>query len=383
MKEEVKVGIPTGHITTPGKMTIIEMSGDLHLFTGVIGHHTELELGRVYSLNMGRSITLSIKPDLELPKKIYDFNQSFRNQVLTTLRSTETANMSLGVLLEGYKGQGKSLEAMMLAKETGLPIIMINSPIPREYDFTGFLNGIQQDHVLLIDEFEKLFPKNSNLEKEGAFHSQDSFLSFMSGTTAPKHKRLIILTTNDEIGDKFINRPSRIRYYKKYNFMSKQVFNAILDDKLIHQHHRKDLEENIDVASCTIDLLNTIIEEINIHDMPYTEFKDFFNHKERDTLYSRFIRLSDGSWRYVDEVSSKREITMDNQEIIQNVTGHYGAKIIKMEDNLIFYTVVEWVTAPGKTEDDDDEDNDEKERVKVKNTYKLTKQAWNKKDLVF
>lgn len=370
-----------GNITTPGNMTILEIMGDLHLFTGKIEHRKELEMGKVYALNFGRSITLSPKADLELPEKIYDFNQEFRKQILTTLRNPNTASMNLGVLLEGYKGQGKSLEAMLLAKETGLPIVMITNPISRDYDFTEFLNSIKQDYVLLIDEFEKLFPKVTNLDKDNGCHSQDSFLSFMSGTTAPKHKRLVILTTNDEIGDKFINRPSRIRYYKKYNFMSKQVFNAILDDKLIHQHHRQDLVDQIDVASCTIDLLNTIIEEINIHDKPYSYFKEFFNHKERDISYSRYKRAQDGTWKWIDDVTTKREITQDNADQIQNVVG-YGAKILKFDENIIYYTIDEWVyESTGKTEEEEEDDNGK--RIKVKNTYKLSKQTWSKTDMAF
>lgn len=365
--------IPAGHITKPGKMTIIEVMGQYKFITDMVGIRETLEPGQVYAIHVNHGFeVLEFKPaaPLSLPAKIYDFEQDFRNQILSTLRNPN-GNMNVGVLLEGYKGQGKSVIAKQLAIESGLPVVLINSQIPKTINFQAFLNDIKQDYVLLIDEFEKLFPESDYAENK--MHTQDSFLSLLDGTHGLQHKRLVIFTTNKEVGDKFINRPSRIRYYKKYNYMPKAQFDAVVADKLKYKKYRKDLEDCLDIPSCTIDILTTIIEEINIHNKPYSEFKDFFNHKERIITYSKYRREADGTWKFVEDITTKKEIGVEN-EYLQNTVG-YGAKAIQNDGETIIYEINDYV---------DPDNPDEKKAVEMKKfIFKLIKQKWEKMTLAF
>jgi hypothetical protein len=258
----------------------------------------------------------------------------------------------------------------MLAMETGLPIIMINNPIVKGIDFKAALGKIKQDHVLLIDEFEKLFPKNDS--DSNKYHTQDSWLTFLDGVSGLCHKRLVILTTNDELADKLMNRPSRVLFYKKYNYMSKEVYNAILDDKLINKAYRQDLEENLDPSSCTIDILTSIINQVNILDIPYSDFKGMFNYRERIITYSKFRKEPDGSWKWIEDVQAKREITMDStHDTIYHLIG-YGSKILKNEADALYYEAYEFV--PTGTKDEDGDDNLEKKPF----YYKLSKNKYEK-----
>lgn len=364
---------PVGHITPPGSMTIIKSSNKLDFYTDVIEVHKTLEPGKVYTFNVDPhflNMWLSPAEPFTIPEKIYDFEQPFRAQVLRTL-NTISANNNIGVLLEGYKGQGKSVIAKQLAIESGLPVITINSQIPKAADFIKFLSGIKQDYVLFIDEFEKLFlemvPQSENDNK---LHTQDSFLSFLDGTSGLNNKRLVIFTSNKEIGDKFINRPSRIRYYKKFNFMRKEVFDAIVADKLINKTHKEDLENNLDIPSTTIDLLTSIIDEINIHDIPFSEFKPFFNQKDREIIYTRYKRDEDGKFSFFDDVKTNREIGVEN-EYAKNVFG-YHINVISNDGETIFYE-----------EEDVEYDDNDNVKSKKKVLYKAVKQKWEKKfDLV-
>ena len=361
-------------ITEPGEMTIIEVSNRINFYTDLIKVGKSLESGKVYELNVDHQygeLWLSPGGTLSLPQKIYDFEQAFRDQVLTTLRHPK-GNMNIGVLLEGYKGQGKSVIAKQLALESGLPIILVTGPIPKICNFSNYLDKIKQDYVLFIDEFEKFFPERD--ESDSKVHSQDSWLTFMDGTSGLNHKRLIILTSNREIGDKFINRPSRIRYYKKFNFMQKKVFDAIISDKLENQDLRKDLEDSLDVPSCTVDIVTSIIEEINIQNKPYSTFKDFFNHREREVVYSKFRKEKDGTWKYLEDLRTKREIGVEN-EYVQNVVG-YNAKVLKNDGETIFYEDYD-------VDEEEDDDDDNKKRVKF--TFKLIKLTWsgNKSSITF
>lgn len=364
---KTKGTVRRGHITEPGKMTIIDINNDLHFFTGRVKTINELELGKVYSVQLGKSVTLAPEDELPLPKRIYDFEQDFRQQILDTLRHP-SGNNNVGVLLEGYKGQGKSLTAKQLAIESGLPVVLITTAIPKDYDFIGFLNSIKQDYCLLIDEFEKLFPKDDHNDLK--FHPQDVFLSFLDGTSALSHKRLVILTTNSEIGDKFINRPGRIRYYKKFNFMSKQVFDAIVMDKLKNKKFKKDLEDELDIPSCTIDILTSIIEEINIQNKPYSKFKHYFNHKERTVTYAKYRKEKGGTWKWIEDVASKKEIGVEN-EYAMNVFG-YGIKVISNDGETLVFEQLDY-------ENPDREDEDKPEKF----IFKAIKQKWEKSSLVF
>lgn len=359
-----KVAVVSTEITKPEPMTIVVHSGKLQFYTGRIAVIDQLVAGHVYELDCNNEIfiDLVLSSPLTLPDKIYDFEQDFREQVLTTLR-TPNSNMNVGVLLEGYKGQGKSVVAKQLAIESGLPVILINRSIPKSYDFLGFLkNNIKQDYVLLIDEFEKLFPESDDPKCE--VHTQNSFLSFLDGTSSLKHKRLVILTSNKEIGDKFINRPGRIRYYKKYNFMNKEVFRAILADKLKKKKYAADLEDNLDPNSSTIDLLTTIIDEINIHDKPYSSFKSFFNHKEKQISYMKYKRAEDGSWTFIEEIKLKRELTIDDQNV--EYTLGWGTKLHHNDGEVLVYEITEYKPNPSDPEGED---------VPVRAFYKLTKMS--------
>ena len=365
--------IPEGHITQPGKMTIVEAGNKLQFITNMVGIINCLTPGQVYQIHIDHGYELAeIRPaePLPLPKKIYDFEQEFRKQVLTTLRNPG-GNMNVGVLLEGCKGQGKSVIAKQLAIESGLPVVLITSQIPKTIAFAELLNQIKQDYVLLIDEFEKLFPESDYAENK--MHTQDSFLSFLDGSFGLNNKRLVIFTTNKEIGDKFINRPSRIRYYKKFNFMKKEQFNAIVNDKLKNKKHKKDLENNLDIASCTIDILTTIIEEMNIHNRPYSEFKDYFNHKERNIVYSKYRKEEDGTWKWIEDIDSKKEIGVEN-EYAQNLLG-YNTKILVNDGETIVYEQHDYV--------DPYNPDEKKANEKKKFVFKLIKQKWEKMTLTF
>jgi hypothetical protein len=97
-----------GFITKPGEMTIINSFNKLQFYTDVIGIDKTLQPGKVYNFNVDHQfgeMWLSPGTALKLPAKLYDFEQPFRDQVLNTLRH-EDSNMNIGVLLEGYKGQG-------------------------------------------------------------------------------------------------------------------------------------------------------------------------------------------------------------------------------------------------------------------------------------
>ena len=274
---------------------------------------------------------LEISKQFELPKKLYDGgDNNFRSLVLNSFHKSD---FNTGVLLEGYKGQGKSITAKLLCLESKLPIIVIKDPISKNVDFGTFINSIHAPVVILLDEFEKIFKSynyNRNDDKKD-FHTQETFLTLMDGVLNSEHKRLFIFTSNDSIDDTFMNRPSRIKFHKIYNYISEQLYHEIIDDLLINKEFKKDLTDNISIQDATIDILISIINDINLINKPFSYFKKYYNYKPRTTKYElsyfnndEYILLGNillekeltRTTRYIDGLYLKNIITSNNDETV-------------------------------------------------------------------
>lgn len=185
------------------------------------------------------------------------------------------------------RGSGKSVTAKVLCDKfmgLGLPVIMINGKIPRELDFVTFLSSIKQDFVLFVDEFEKVFMVNNDKKDDGS-HTQETFLSYMDGACSQDNKTVFIFTANKDINDLFIDRPSRIRYSKKYIKIDPKIIDMVIQDRLINQKYAKDIKDNISVENINVDTLFAIIDDVNMHDIPFSEFRDVFNYSKPRYYY--------------------------------------------------------------------------------------------------
>jgi hypothetical protein len=233
----------------------------------------------VYSLDWDEFGNIFFKESLalDIPTPLYDVDQNFRKLVLNSFNHYSS---NLGVTLSGDKGTGKTVCAKLLAIESKLPVIAIPNRIPLSVDFKEGLNNIKQDVVIFIDEFEKLFADS----KDDKFHNQNSFLSLMDGINSI-HKKLFIFTVNESISKYLKNRPSRVKYFKNYEGISTKLVEIIIEDLLVNKDFKEDLIKNIVLNECTIDILISIIKEINIHNIPYSEFKDFFNYTIESIKY--------------------------------------------------------------------------------------------------
>lgn len=194
----------------------------------------------------------------EFNYKLYDLQSDFINHVLKTFANT-TGN--LGILLNGTKGTGKTICAKMIANEMNLPIIIVQNMSKNNVDLMTWLSTeINFDCIFFFDEYEKTFGENS------------SILSFMDGVYNQPTRKVFLLTTNTlDIDDNLINRPSRIRYLKTFGNLSREIVADYLNDNLIDKSHTNDILDFVDTLTIsTIDILKTIVQEINIHG--YDEF---------------------------------------------------------------------------------------------------------------
>ena len=300
----------------------------------------ELDKG-VYKINLdmrGYFFT-KIAVNFKLPptEKIYSNDNFFIDHVLKTIDSEK--NKDVNIILEGKKGLGKSFTAKILANQVSLkyncPIIIIDKNMEDIQYILDFLNNFSSRFVLFIDEFEKIFPEGV-INKDNNKNYQNSFLSFLDGSSHVSNNKIVIATSNTRLSSYFYNRPSRFRYIRKYNGLSFDLMNEVIDKNLINKSFKKDLLSNI-YPTCNIDVLEQIINEINIFNKPYSEFKSFFNHSNElgapvhyecsfeinNKLLSFIFKTS----RYLDDSNKSSTISITDDDVILNINSYVKAEI--------------------------------------------------------
>jgi len=246
-----------------------------------------LEKG-VYSIRvpaMGPIYLEKIKEDFHFPYKVYGVNDGFVERVKKTFVNT-TGN--LGVLLNGIKGTGKSVTAELISNSftaENVPTILISQ---RFNGLDEFLASIQQDIIVFVDEFEKVFKDNT------AEYDQDrseELLSLIDGALKSEHRRLFLFTTNEKnINSNLVSRPGRIRYTKEYQDLDLDTINELIDDILIHKQHKEEVINYIsNLVIITIDIVKAIIQEVNIHNESPESFQDFFNASKKNDAWNLYI----------------------------------------------------------------------------------------------
>ena len=171
------------------------------------------------------------------------------------------------MLLCGLKGTGKTVEAELICNLSGLPVILVTEDFNKGADLIHFLSDVDQEVVVMIDEYEKIFGK------------ADGRLSIMDGALNARQRRLFVLTANTPyISDAMIDRPSRIHYLKKYGNLSAAVINEVVDDMLQNKAFHEQVVEYLSVIDIvTIDIVKTVVAEVNLFDEPPQTFKNFLN----------------------------------------------------------------------------------------------------------
>jgi len=265
-----------------------------------------------------------IEDKFEFGHKLYGLERELIDRVIRTWNST---NKNLGVLLNGLKGTGKTVTSKVICNELNLPVILVNEN-PDGGGIPEFLNDIQQDVIVMMDEYEKVFGDGSEL------------LTLMDGVLTADARKLFLLTTNNTyINDNMLQRPSRIRYHKTFKDLSLEIITEIVDDVLKHKKYRGETITAIsNLEVITIDVVKSIIEEINIHDEPPSAFMDIFNVKKITGRYSVIKLTEDKDKKIIEEVLHKgvrvypREFDEDRVGSYFEIDGNYIGQITAVLD---------------------------------------------------
>lgn len=212
-----------------------------------------------YEVNFNKmtGFFLTSRPDLIInEEKIYGNNVAKVNKVLN---SYHLSTRNFGVILSGQKGIGKSLFVRILAEksiENNLPVIIVNGYIP---GIANFLSSIQQEVVVVFDEFEKTFGVEDHSDP------QEEMLSLFDGLD--NGKKLFVITCNEvrKLNEYLLNRPGRFHYHFIINYPTEEEISEYLTDKLQNEYHSliPSILNFSRTINMTYDYLRAIAFEIN------------------------------------------------------------------------------------------------------------------------
>lgn len=180
-------------------------------------------------------------------------------KVEKVMRSYALSDRNFGVLLSGQKGIGKSLFVRLVAKraiERNLPVIVVSAAIP---GLAEFISSIEQDCIVVFDEFEKTFAKQED------WNPQDEMLSLFDGIDGG-HK-LFIVTCNklEDLSQYMLNRPGRFHYHFTMSPPSQDEVREYMTDKVLPEYAAaiEDVVNLSGVVDMPYDFLRAISFELN------------------------------------------------------------------------------------------------------------------------
>lgn len=234
--------------------------GENYNITNESAHIESVLPAGVYNLNQDPNsgiLSLSKRLPFTINEKVYGVHQEKIDKVKDAYHDF---NRSLGVILSGDKGIGKSLFSKMLCMEMvdeNIPVIIID----RYYQgLSRFIENIDNDVVCLFDEFDKMFDEKRDMQVE--------FLSLFDGVTS--RKRLYIITCNslDRLNSFLVNRPGRFHYHFRFNYPTPQEIEEYLDDHIDDKWDNKEINirKTVELSSkfqLNYDCLRSMAFEMN------------------------------------------------------------------------------------------------------------------------
>jgi len=210
-------------------MNVVNVGGTFKIYNDHLKVYDKLPAASyVVRFDKMQGFFLESHSDMEIHEdKVYGAHLSKVDKCLNSFCKT---NRNLGVILSGAKGIGKSLFAKLLGRasvEKGYPLIIVDKFIP---DIASFIEEIDQEVVVLFDEFDKTFDNIKVGDNEAS--PQSALLTLFDGVAAGK--KLYVVTCNELRGlnDYLVNRPGRFHYHFRFEYPEADEIREYLQDKL-------------------------------------------------------------------------------------------------------------------------------------------------------
>lgn len=288
-------------------MNVVHSGNQFQIYGDALKTYEKLPLG-TYEVNFHKMMGFFLTSHSELvvnEEKIYGSTPS---KVEKVLRGFQAVDRNFGVILSGRKGIGKSLFARQLAiraKDYGLPLILVPTYYPGIADF---ISSIEQEVIVLFDEFEKTFASQENS------NPQEEMLPLFDGID--NGKKLFIITCNEihKLNSYLLNRPGRFHYHFVLGNPNPDEIKEYMTDKLKPEYHhliKKLIGFSLNV-DLTYDVLRAIAFELNMGYSFEETLMDLNISKEGTPKFNIRVEFSDGSCR---TVNGQRINTYSNERV--------------------------------------------------------------------
>lgn len=242
------------------------------------------------SFNMDNGFFLTSHLPFTVTEKVYG---GYDEKVRKIMRTYSAFDRSLGVILTGHKGSGKSLCAKMLAincVKNGIPVIVCNQYIK---GLVGFIESIPDNCMVLFDEFDKAFP----CDDDDSDNPQNSMLPLFDGTSCGK--KLFVVTCNkiNGLSNYMINRPGRFHYNLEFGCPGCNEIEEYLKDNLKPEYYDKirdviALSYKVDLS---YDCLRAIAIELNFGETLNEAMQDLNITNDENVYFDVCVRFKDGT----------------------------------------------------------------------------------------
>jgi hypothetical protein len=175
---------------------------------------------QVYNIGESENEGLYLKIGSKFEKPKFKLYSTINERADMVIDSYKKMDQNLGVIFSGERGLGKTLCAKLICHKMlkkGYPVIIVD----KYYSGINlFLASIDQDCVILFDEFEKNFSDYKGRNKDDESTQQEHLLSLFDGTDSINSHKLFILVCNEieDVNKYYLGRPGRFHYHIRFGY---------------------------------------------------------------------------------------------------------------------------------------------------------------------
>ena len=259
--------------------------------------------------------------DMEVFEKMYGSHVRKAEKVMNSFKEFER---SLGVILSGDKGIGKSMFARHLSEQViaaKMPVIRVDHYYP---GIAAYIDDIKQECMVFFDEFDKVFASKDD------FDPQNEMLPLFDGVSGGK--KLFVITCNGyrTLNEFLMNRPGRFHNHLRFDYPTPEEVTEYLTEN-VNEAYIEEIPAVADFSRrvhLNYDCLRSIAFELNRGE----KFKDaildlnIVNTEKRS--YSPVLRYKDGRelTHYVETI----DFFQNQRQTFWMEDEHHGSYIVRV-----------------------------------------------------